>query len=504
MTVAERALDPAQCPDADPGLLVPGSLVFQRSRRPVDLRDYRNWWRYVPGACRHRPEGPGSDTYTRGRHPVVHVAYQDAEAYARWWARRLVVAHGKAGSQRKARSDRNTLQRRSGITPAGVRRAVAAGSRDRFGGRSRRVDLQPVTPALDDQQKRHSAGPVASRCIGTTSARASPRSEGARRTGTVATRHRNSARRACAERSLPAAKRRDLARVPAIQQRAAHHRTPGRRVAVEREFGPGRTSRRPSPLPVGGLERGTPMRSRCRAITTAATASIASRTRVPSGITSTSRRRMSQAMACATLRAWSSQAANAVAVIASMGCQGAVKQTQRSDPLDAHDLGALARRAAAPVGEQLEGADAHELGEASGRRARPARQGAPGPGRSRGRGRLQPRRGRPRATVRARRRTDLRMDSRSGDLAFSSHGVRYLAPDHRQIGRRGRAACRVLCAWPRQLDISLMKKSAGRNWPCDRSCASRARCASTAPASSPPSSSASPTAGSKDSTPRSA
>ena len=51
VTVAERPIDPAQHPGADPALLVPGSLVFRRTRGPVDLRDYRNWWTYVPGAC---------------------------------------------------------------------------------------------------------------------------------------------------------------------------------------------------------------------------------------------------------------------------------------------------------------------------------------------------------------------------------------------------------------------------------------------------------------------
>ena len=55
VTVAERPLDPASYPDADPALLVPGSLVFHRTRGPVDLRDYRNWWAYLPGAsCRQR------------------------------------------------------------------------------------------------------------------------------------------------------------------------------------------------------------------------------------------------------------------------------------------------------------------------------------------------------------------------------------------------------------------------------------------------------------------
>ena len=84
MTVAERPLDPADYPDAEPSLLVPGSLVFHKSHGPVDLRDFRNWWAYTPGANWRHPEGPGSNLGGRERHPVVHVAYEDAEAYARW------------------------------------------------------------------------------------------------------------------------------------------------------------------------------------------------------------------------------------------------------------------------------------------------------------------------------------------------------------------------------------------------------------------------------------
>jgi formylglycine-generating enzyme required for sulfatase activity len=84
VTVAERPLDPEQYPDADPALLVPGSLVFRPSRGPVDLGDFRNWLEYVPGATWQRPEGPASETYTRGRHPVTQVAYEDAAAYAAW------------------------------------------------------------------------------------------------------------------------------------------------------------------------------------------------------------------------------------------------------------------------------------------------------------------------------------------------------------------------------------------------------------------------------------
>jgi formylglycine-generating enzyme len=84
VTVAERPLDPALYPDADPALLVPGALVFHPTRSPVDLSDVRNWWSYTPGATWERPEGPGSDTYTRARHPVTQVAYEDAANYAAW------------------------------------------------------------------------------------------------------------------------------------------------------------------------------------------------------------------------------------------------------------------------------------------------------------------------------------------------------------------------------------------------------------------------------------
>jgi sulfatase modifying factor 1 len=89
VTVAERPLDPAAYPDADPELLVPGALVFHPTPGPVDLRDYRNWWTYVPGACWTHPEGPGSTLNGRERHPVVQVAYEDAAAYAAWAGKQL-------------------------------------------------------------------------------------------------------------------------------------------------------------------------------------------------------------------------------------------------------------------------------------------------------------------------------------------------------------------------------------------------------------------------------
>jgi formylglycine-generating enzyme len=84
VTVAERPLDPAQYPGADPALLAPGSLVFFPTSGPVDLRDVTQWWRYTPGADWRHPAGPGSTLHGLERHPVTHVAAEDADAYAAW------------------------------------------------------------------------------------------------------------------------------------------------------------------------------------------------------------------------------------------------------------------------------------------------------------------------------------------------------------------------------------------------------------------------------------
>lgn len=89
VTVAERDLDPAAFPGADPADLVPGAMVFTPTAGPVDLRDWRHWWRWQPGAQWRRPFGPGSSIDERMRHPVVHVAFEDAAAYARWAGLRL-------------------------------------------------------------------------------------------------------------------------------------------------------------------------------------------------------------------------------------------------------------------------------------------------------------------------------------------------------------------------------------------------------------------------------
>jgi formylglycine-generating enzyme len=89
VTVAERPLDPAAYPDADPELLVSGSLVFQKAPQRVRLADYRQWWAYVPGASWRHPGGPGTDLRGRHRHPVTHVTHEDAATFAEWAGKAL-------------------------------------------------------------------------------------------------------------------------------------------------------------------------------------------------------------------------------------------------------------------------------------------------------------------------------------------------------------------------------------------------------------------------------
>jgi formylglycine-generating enzyme required for sulfatase activity len=84
VTFAEIPPRAEDYPGARPELLVAGSLVFVKPPHRVDLSDFHNWWQFVPGADWRHPRGSGSSIAGRGDHPVVHVAYCDAVAYADW------------------------------------------------------------------------------------------------------------------------------------------------------------------------------------------------------------------------------------------------------------------------------------------------------------------------------------------------------------------------------------------------------------------------------------
>jgi formylglycine-generating enzyme required for sulfatase activity len=89
VTAAERPPDPRDYPGAKAEQLRPASVVFRKADHPVDLRNYFNWWSYIPGADWRHPEGLESSIDDRAQHPVVHVAYEDVQAYAKWIKKKL-------------------------------------------------------------------------------------------------------------------------------------------------------------------------------------------------------------------------------------------------------------------------------------------------------------------------------------------------------------------------------------------------------------------------------
>ncbi len=96
-TISERDIDwqemknqvPPGTPKPPDSVLLAGSLVFQQTNQPVPLNDYSQWWRWTIGANWRQPEGPGSTIEDRMNHPVVHIAWDDAQTYAAWAGKRL-------------------------------------------------------------------------------------------------------------------------------------------------------------------------------------------------------------------------------------------------------------------------------------------------------------------------------------------------------------------------------------------------------------------------------
>jgi formylglycine-generating enzyme len=89
ITIAERTPTKEEFPTAPPENLVAGSTVFTPTERPVPLDNHYQWWRYEKGANWRHPEGPSSDLKGKEKYPVVHVAYDDAAAFAKWAGKRL-------------------------------------------------------------------------------------------------------------------------------------------------------------------------------------------------------------------------------------------------------------------------------------------------------------------------------------------------------------------------------------------------------------------------------
>jgi formylglycine-generating enzyme len=88
-TFAEILPDPKDYPGALPHMLYAGSLVFIHPPSTFDLRDWSQWWTFMQGADWRHPQGPRSNINTSDDHPVVHVSYADAVAYAEWAGKEL-------------------------------------------------------------------------------------------------------------------------------------------------------------------------------------------------------------------------------------------------------------------------------------------------------------------------------------------------------------------------------------------------------------------------------
>jgi formylglycine-generating enzyme required for sulfatase activity len=146
VTVAEHQLDPKDFPGVPRDKLVPGSAVFNATSHPVPLDNPLQWWQYRAGASWRHPQGPSSDIQGRADHPVVHIAFEDAQAYAQWTSKRLPT---EAEFEFAARGglDRNHYAWGNELTPGG--RAVANTWQGQFPAKDRGEDgyigTSPVT-----------------------------------------------------------------------------------------------------------------------------------------------------------------------------------------------------------------------------------------------------------------------------------------------------------------------------------------------------------------------
>jgi formylglycine-generating enzyme len=146
VTVAERPLNPRDYPSVPPDKLVPGSAVFRPTSTPVPLDNPLQWWRYTPGADWKHPEGPSSNITGRQDHPVVHVAFEDVVAYAKWSNKRI-PSETEFEFAARGGLDRNRYPWGNELSPAG--KAVANTWQGRFPANDRGEDgylgTSPVT-----------------------------------------------------------------------------------------------------------------------------------------------------------------------------------------------------------------------------------------------------------------------------------------------------------------------------------------------------------------------